>query len=120
MALYEREQARLAALMEECLLEDDNDVTAIHYDDASDPDEEDILETDDHNSDTEQDISDDDVDDNDDSALYFLGKDNQSKWNKHCPRKNVRTRAVNKISDMPGAKPAMKGTKSVRYLAAFS
>ncbi|KAK9702519.1 Transposase IS4 [Popillia japonica] len=40
---------------------------------------------------------------------YFVGRDKRTKWGKHCPPKNVRTRRENLTIHLPGAKDYVKG-----------
>nr|XP_022901780.1 piggyBac transposable element-derived protein 4-like [Onthophagus taurus] len=102
MGDFEREQARLLALWEDVQSEIGD------YDEiSSDEGEIDNLNESDHNSDTEQDISDDekDIDDNDNNqiraGLFYLGKDGATKWFKHPPWPNVRTRSENIVTQLP-------------------
>ncbi|KAF2880882.1 hypothetical protein ILUMI_25290 [Ignelater luminosus] len=71
-----------------------------HYNDQSDEDKEDSLEKTDPNG-------------GDSSSPYFLGKDNAIKWNKHVPRRNIRTRSWNIIEHLLGAKTITKNLKSI-------
>nr|CAI5866340.1 unnamed protein product [Callosobruchus analis] len=88
--------------MEECILNDDEEEPPL---DDSDEGEEDAVELDPHETDSEQDVS-----DNEESVLQesveplFIGKDQSTKWRKHCPPKNVRTRSENLITHLPGPK----------------
>lgn len=113
MASYEDEMQRLQMLMDECLNEDNAEQSEIHYDDESDKDEVDFLETNEHNSDTELEISEPEDGIDNTQSPYFLGKDGLSKWNKHCSRKNVRTRSENIITHLPGPKSITKNLKSM-------
>ncbi|KAK9752904.1 hypothetical protein QE152_g3899 [Popillia japonica] len=42
----------------------------------------------------------------------FIGRDKLTKWKKHCPPTNVRTRPVNIVSQLPGVKAYAKSIKS--------
>lgn len=112
MSSYEKEQERLAKLMDECLRENDSKQMVAQYDDQSDEDEEDRLEITNYNSDTDQDISDEEVPAEDSPGPYFLGKDQKSQWMKHVPRKNVKTRSENIIKHLPGAKAVTRNLRS--------
>lgn len=46
------------------------------------------------------------------SSDFYIGKDKETKWNKHHPPRNVRTRKINIISHLPGVKTAAKNAKS--------
>lgn len=85
--------------------------------DESDEGEEDVIIESDHESDTEQELSECDSDlsdDNDDmdSQSYYIGKDGDTKWRKAQPPKNVRTRAHNIITHLPGPIRAAREAKS--------
>nr|CAI5827747.1 unnamed protein product [Callosobruchus analis] len=96
--------------MEECILNDDEEEPPL---DDSDEGEEDAVELDPHETDSEQDVS-----DNEESVLQesveplFIGKDQSTKWRKHCPPKNVRTRSENLITHLPGPKGLAKTLKT--------
>lgn len=85
--------------------------------DESEEEEQDVTIESDHQSDTEQELSESDGDLSDDTEeeglqSYFIGKDGVTKWRKEHPPKNVRTRAHNIISQLPGPKGAAREAKS--------
>lgn len=110
MGSYEKEQERLNRLMQECLESSDEEEPPF---DQCEDGEEDAVELQVHETDSEQDISDDD-----ENILpehvgpFFLGKDQITKWRKHCPPKNVRTRSENLVSHLPGPKGIAKSLKT--------
>lgn len=92
---YQKEQARLLRLFEEVETDEQN------YGSDDDDEQDDIDNVEQRSgSDTEQEF-DDGADNCDDVPVvvtrepYFIGKDNITKWDKHCPPKNVRTRHTN-------------------------
>lgn len=119
MASYEAEQARLCRLMQECLESSDEEEPPF---DQCEEGEEDAVEVQGHETDSEQDISDGDGDghgDGDDEnnspervGPFFFGKDQVTKWRKHCPPKNVRTRSENIVINLPGPKGIAKSLKT--------
>lgn len=72
---------------------------------ASDEDENDNVEEREEDSDTEQEIGSDEeeVEDSGQDETHFLGKD-KTKWRKNAPPRNVRTRAHNIVTHLPGVK----------------
>lgn len=109
---YEKEQERLEKLMEECMREDYEEIESLP-DDDEDEGEEDAVEVQDVDTDTEQDISDSEPDTEVlAEELYFTGKDNETKWGKHQPPTNVRTRAENLVKHLPGPKRVVKDLKT--------
>lgn len=120
---YEKEQARLENLMQECLLEDEEEQT-VEYDDQSDADEEENIEMSTHNSESEQEISGDEVETvvldpiaytveerKSFSEPYFEGKDKKSKWYKNALQSTVRSETLK--THLPGAKSSTKDLKSI-------
>lgn len=106
---YEEEQAELSRLMEECLNEDTENLSAVEYDGSDDEGEVDELEISDLNTDTEQETSDSE----DVNVIYgptFTGKDG-TEWAKHVPNQKVRTRAENLMKPLPGVKEPVKELK---------
>nr|CAH7735214.1 unnamed protein product [Callosobruchus chinensis] len=102
MGSYEKQQAYLQKLMEECILNDDEEEPPL---DESDEGEEDAVQLDPHETDSEQDISDTEESVSQESVEpIFIGKDQSTKWRKHCPPKNVRTRSENLVTHLPGPK----------------
>ncbi|XP_018577832.1 uncharacterized protein LOC111692650 [Anoplophora glabripennis] len=102
---YEKEQARLLQLMNEI------DPYVTEYDDSEDDDEIDNIKIFDEDTASEQDLSDAEEDPVTFNEPYFLGKDGTTKWNKHFPTRNVRTRSENIITHLPGVKGEAKKLK---------
>lgn len=78
-------------------------------------DDEDYVEVRQCDSQTEQEISSEEETSDDireDVATHYVGKDKVSKWRKTKPVTNVRTRAHNIISHLPGVKGSAKEAKS--------
>lgn len=111
MATYEKEQEYLAKLMEECLNSENEEDE--EFDDEEEEGEDDNLSVSDHNSDTDQDISDTEIDIDEAVELgpHFIGKDKFTRWRKHAPSRNVRTRSENIVTHFPGPKGEMKTLK---------
>ncbi|KAK9737512.1 Transposase IS4 [Popillia japonica] len=107
---YELEQARLAKLMQECLDEEIEELS-LEYDDQEELGEEDHLETRDLDSELEQEISDDEGRKHESQLPVFIGKDGQTKWEKHIRNTNVKTRTHNLIKHVPGPKTSTKDLK---------
>lgn len=109
---YEKEQARLLRLFEEVPTDDEN----YGSDDDDEQGEIDNVETISNSSDTEQELDDDVVNNEPVVAVTrepcFIGKDNKTKWSKHCPPQNVRTRRTNIVLQLPGVKSYAKSKKS--------
>lgn len=63
-------------------------------------------------SETEQEISDGDEVEGIYDEPYFVGKDKTTTWKKHVPPTNVKTRAENILTHLPGAKSTTKNIKS--------
>ncbi|KAJ8957291.1 hypothetical protein NQ314_006590 [Rhamnusium bicolor] len=106
---YETDQARLLYLVEEA------NPYVSEYDDSVDEDEPDNIEVLDINTDFEQELSDYEKDSTVTSTTrepYFLDKDGSTKWKKHFPSKNVRTRSKNIITHLPRVKGDTKKLKS--------
>ncbi|KAJ8960119.1 hypothetical protein NQ314_006100 [Rhamnusium bicolor] len=108
---YKADQARLLYLVEEI------NPYVSEYDDSADEDEPDNVEVLDINTDFEQVLSDSEKDSTVTSEFftrepYFLGKDGSTKWKKHFPSKNVRSRSENIITYLPGVKGDTKKLKS--------
>ncbi|KAJ8952464.1 hypothetical protein NQ314_007541 [Rhamnusium bicolor] len=105
---YEREVARLTALYDKVISEEE-----VHDSDSSiEVNENEIFS--DHQTDTEQEdegevLQDESVDETD-RRLYYYGNDS-TKWKKHSPPKNIRTRSENIISHLPGT---IREAKNVR------
>jgi len=110
---YEKDQERLQTLMEECLTTDDNPSEVV-FEDDEDENEEDRLTAEILETDTEQEISDEEEENVEETVAtpYFLGKDKISKWEKHVPPKNVRTRSENLVTHLPGPKAATRNLKT--------
>lgn len=98
-------------LMEEVFQDDEIQETI--FDDEEEEGEVDNLEERPDGSDTEQEFSDEDVSENLTVGPHFLGKDKITKWQKHIPPRNVRTRSENLLSHLPGAKHITKSLKSL-------
>lgn len=104
---YEKEQSRLLQLMDET-----GPYITEYDDDFEDDDEIDNLEMFDEDTASEQDVSDGEEHPVASSVPYFLGRDGTTKWNKHCPTRNVRTRSENIITHLPGVKGEAKKVKT--------
>lgn len=102
---YEREQERLLRLMEEV-------PSSEEFDDEEESGEEDIVEKIYEGSETEEECSEDEDRETNDHCPYFMGKDGHTKWYKHMPPKNVRTRQENLVLALPGTKPCVKDKTS--------
>ncbi|KAJ8968163.1 hypothetical protein NQ314_002420 [Rhamnusium bicolor] len=94
---YDKEKERLLRLFEEV-------PSGEEYDDEEETGEEDNIEEISENSDTEQEIDENKGEEMNVSGPYFMGRDKKTKWNKHCPPKNVRTRKENLTLHLPGGK----------------
>lgn len=102
---YEKEQAWLQKLHDECMTEEE-------YDDEEEEGEEDHVSQRSSDSDTEQEFDDDTIQANS-YGPYFMGRDKRTKWSKHMPPKNVRTRKENLIVKFPASKPCIRAKKSI-------
>ncbi|KAI4462957.1 hypothetical protein MML48_4g00002710 [Holotrichia oblita] len=111
---YEIEQKELQRLFEE--VQTDSEVA----EDSDSSLENDDIEIQEENSDTEQDLTDNEINDIVEPELqskklrvpYMFGKDG-FKWKKHFDgRPNVRTRAHNIVTQMPGVKGEAKKKKT--------
>lgn len=109
---YERDQTYLAKLWEEL----GEEPLPQEMDDQEDSDEEDHVEERQEDSESEQDLDSDSepVDEPPRKKIkyyrdsVFIGKDNVTKWNKHKPTQNVRTRSKNIMIHLPGLKGAAR------------
>ncbi|CAG9568558.1 unnamed protein product [Danaus chrysippus] len=101
---WEQEQARLAALLEE-IISDNEDNVAVESDASLD---ENFIQESDHDSLSEQDIlSESEVEEaetKDRQQEYYIGKDKVTKWHRVKGRTAIRTRAHNIITEAPGPK----------------
>lgn len=109
MASYEKEQERLHELMKSCLESSDEEEAPL---DDSDEDEVDAVECEEHETDSEQDISDNEEEILQIDGPFFIGKDQSTKWRKHCNPRNVRTRSENLITHLPGPKETVKNLRT--------
>ncbi|KAJ8928934.1 hypothetical protein NQ314_018433 [Rhamnusium bicolor] len=105
------DQARLLYLVEE------TNPYVSEYDNSADEDEPDNVEVLDINTDSEQELSDSEKDGTVTSKFStrepdFLDEVGSTKWTKHFPLKNVRTRSENIITHLPGVKEDIKKLKS--------
>lgn len=109
---YEKEVARLRALYESVLTDEENSVadSNVLSDEEDNDSDGSIQDRDaqifsDHQSESEQDgfddCSDDEKFDESDRRLFYYGKDG-TKWKKLAPPKNIRTRRENIVSHLPG------------------
>ena len=115
---YEQEQEYLLRLWEEV----DSD-PAIEHDDDEDFDKDDQLEEREGDSESEQDLEDEvNGEGVDDEILskpkqrtepYFTGKDRVTKWRKHLPSLNVRTRSKNIVTRLPGVKGPARNLRTI-------
>lgn len=82
------------------------------FDDEKDINEEDILKERLGNSDSEQEMECEEKPENlehvGERMPYFMEKDNRTKWSKHIPPKNVRTRRENITTHLPGPRRKMQ------------
>ncbi|XP_050509192.1 uncharacterized protein LOC126886348 [Diabrotica virgifera virgifera] len=103
---YEKETQRLLKLFEEVLTDEET------YEDNDDQSEIDHVEERSECSDTEQEFEEDDQTEEDNVSFrrepHFMGKDKLTKWIKHCPPKNVRTRSTNIYERLPAIKQFVK------------
>ncbi|KAK9719071.1 hypothetical protein QE152_g22868 [Popillia japonica] len=100
---YEKEQQRLLDLWNEVEFDDDEPF------DNEETDEDDAVGYRSEDSDTIQDANSSSDTDSDNivpakrqRTPHFLGKDNSTKWQKHPPNQNVRTRSWNIVTCLPG------------------
>ncbi|KAG5881084.1 hypothetical protein JTB14_028260 [Gonioctena quinquepunctata] len=101
---YEEEQEYLHKSLDDAMLEDDD--VDIEYDDEEYDSEKDHLKEQLANSDSEQEISDTEQETSESlDGPFFIGKDRTTKWRKHQPPNNVRTRSENLIKQLPGHLP---------------
>ncbi|KAK9892467.1 hypothetical protein WA026_020458 [Henosepilachna vigintioctopunctata] len=109
---WEQEQARLVALLEE-IISDNEDNVAVESDASLD---EDFIQESDHDSLSEQNIlSESEVEEaetEDRQRDDYIGKDKVTKWHKVKGRTAIRTRAHNIITEAPGPKGNAKTCKS--------
>ncbi|KAK9692705.1 hypothetical protein QE152_g34965 [Popillia japonica] len=110
MGDYEREHERLQKLIDEVLSELDQRHDNEDFDDMTDSDKEDHLETRKSGSDTEQEILDtENTEEMEEEAKtdtetclnLFTGKDNITTWSKMVRNKKVRIRAENLVKRLP-------------------
>lgn len=103
MASYEEQQARLRKQWDG-LLREENEAHIV--DDVHSDSEEDALEVRDTDSASEQEFSEaeETAEKTNESGLYYLGKDKTTKWRRHVPPKNVRTRSENKVLRLPSSR----------------
>ncbi|KAJ8962229.1 hypothetical protein NQ318_018201 [Aromia moschata] len=97
---YGKEQERLLRLFEE-------ESSGEDYDDEEETGE-DYIEERSEASDTEQEFDENEDEEINANEPYFMGRDKRTKWSKHCPPKNVRTRNENLTLYLPGAKARVK------------
>lgn len=98
---YEKEQERLLRLFEEV-------PSGEEYDDEEETGEEDNIEEISEDGDTEQEFDENEDEEMNVNGSYFMGRDKRTKWNKHCPPKNVRTRKENLTLHLPGGKACVR------------
>lgn len=110
---WEQEQARLAALLEE-VISDNEDNVAVESDASLD---EDLIQESDHDSLSEQDVlsvEESEVEEcqSENRQRDYIGKDKVTKWHKVKGRTAIRTRAHNIITEASGPKGMAKTCKS--------
>ncbi|KAG5888021.1 hypothetical protein JTB14_007140 [Gonioctena quinquepunctata] len=104
---YGKEQEYSNKLLDDAMLEDDD--VDIEYDDEKDDLEGDHLEEQLDNSVSEREIPDTERETSESSdGPFIIEKDKTTKWRKHQPPKNVRTRAGNLIKQLPGPEASTK------------
>ncbi|KAK9694893.1 hypothetical protein QE152_g33233 [Popillia japonica] len=100
---YEKEQQRLLKLMEEVM-----EVT--QFDDEAEKTE-DNLEIREEDSESEQELESDGEMDVVNEGPFMFGKDGVTKWKNHISQKsNARTRSINLVKHLPGAKSKFQRT----------
>ncbi|XP_055838818.1 piggyBac transposable element-derived protein 4-like [Episyrphus balteatus] len=83
-----------------------------NYEDENDSDVEDLVEQQEADIDTEQDDdSESDAEVAENSADYYIGKDNHTKWKKNRPSMKVRRHNRNIVTQLPGVKGEAKNLK---------
>lgn len=102
---YEKEQERLLRMLEEV-------PTDIEYDDEEE-DSTDHCEEREGDSESEQELdSGEEGNAEQNDVPYFTGKDNTTKWKKHLPPQNIRTRSKNIVTHLPGVKGPVRNLKT--------
>lgn len=98
--------------LQRLLLESDDENDIIEFENESDLEETDCLESRPENSDTEQDISDADTEvTEEENEEYYFGKDKTTKWTKEVRRQGKRQRQ-NVLSEQSGVRPLAKNAKT--------
>ncbi|KAF5287891.1 hypothetical protein FQR65_LT12165 [Abscondita terminalis] len=112
---YEREQERLRKLWEaicnedECVPDDQDDVEVCNKDSESEQEFEPELSKN-RNLDLGPSPSRKFMD------AFFTGKDKQTKWNKHPPNQNVKSRTKNIIPHLPGVKGPVRTSEVIFWI----
>lgn len=97
--------------LQKLMFEDTDEELEEDFEDEVDTDGEDEIETRQESSETEEDDN-EDVDNIEEDAEYFVGKDKETRWSKNPPSQRVRSRSHNLIRKLPGVVGAAKSART--------